>query len=267
MTRKSSVYFLAFAFVPLLLTLQAPERIEFLHQISLTLVKPFLLAGRTLSSSIQKTGEAAVRLQNLYQNQIGLEGRLEELERQMIEKTELERENERLRKLLEFKREIPRKAIPAQVIGRDLVPWRRTILIDKGFRDGIEKRMAVVNAEGLVGRVVEAGPASARAILLVDSESRVGVLFQESRDLGVAEGDGSSWLRVTRIDREASIQVGDLLLSSGLGGIYPKGIPVGRVELVGHEKESRELFASVRPFVDFSKLEEVLCLALSRAGS
>ena len=123
--------------------------------------------------------------------------------------------------------------------------------------------MAVVSAQGLVGRIVEVAPMSARAILLIDPESRVSALFQESRDLGVAEGDGSSWLRMTHIDRDSTVKLGDQVLSSGFGGVYPKGVLIGKVEMVGSEKESLELFATVRPFVNFSKLEEVLCIGLS----
>lgn len=260
MTRKSSFLFLAVAVAPLLLTLQAPERAEFLHQVSLTFTRPLALAGHTISNSIQEAGTAVARFRGLYQRQVFLEEEVSRLRYELIQQTELQKENERLHALLAFKKEIPRRTIPARVVGRDLALWRRTILIDKGARDGIQNQMAVVNAEGLVGRIVEVGRTSSRAILLLDPESRVSVVFQESRDLGVAEGDGSSWLKVTRISREAAVKVGDFAVSSGLGEVYPKGIPVGRVEIVGNEKEGPELFASVRPQVDFSKLEEVLCI-------
>jgi rod shape-determining protein MreC len=127
--------------------------------------------------------------------------------------------------------------------------------------------MAVVSAEGLVGRVIEAGPISSRVILLLDPQSRASILFQDSRDDGMAEGDGSPWLRVTHIHRESQVKVGERVLSSGLGQIYPKGIPVGTVEMVGTEKSGLELFATVKPYVNFSKLEEVLCITLSPSDS
>lgn len=267
MSGKRSFYFLAFALAPLFVILQAPERQAFLHQMSLTCLKPLLITSHALSHTFQKTGANLVQFWSLYRNQTELTRRVTELEQRQVEMEELRKENDRLRRLLEFKKEIPTKTVAARVIGRDLAPWRRTILIDKGSQDGIKKRMAVVNAEGLVGRIIEVAPFSARAILLLDPESRVSALFQESRDLGVAEGDGSSWLRLTRIDRDSAVKVGDRVLSSGLGGVYPKGIPVGRVEMVAGEKESLELFATVRPFVNFSKLEEVLCIGLSQHDS
>lgn len=237
------------------------------HRVGLSCLKPFLVTSHALSSALGKTAEAWGRFRSLYRRYGELENQVGLLERELVEKAELEKENERLRKLLEFREGIPQETVPARVIGRDLAPWRKTILIDKGSGQGIRKRMAIVNAQGLVGRVIEVGPNTARAILLLDSESRVSVIFQESRDLGVAEGNGSSWIRVTRLEREAAIQVGDLVLSSGLGQVYPKGLPVGRVEIVGNEKEGLELFAVVRPVVDFSKLEEVLCVASSPAAS
>ena len=267
MSGRRSFYFLFLALAPLVLTLQAPERAEVLHQISLTLFKPFLITSRALSLSVQETGAGIGRFWDLYKSHSELSRRVAELEQKQVQMVELGKENERLRKLLDFKKQTPYKTLAARVIAWDLVPWRKTILIDKGSKEGLKKRMAIVSAEGLVGRVVEVGPLSARAILLLDPESRVSGIFQESRDLGVAEGDGSTLLRMTHIDRQSAVKVGDRVLSSGLGGVYPKGIPIGTVEMVGTEKESLELFATVRPFVNFSKLEEVLCVVSSRQGS
>lgn len=213
---------------------------------------------------IRGAGERLTQFWNLYSNYQTLNNRVQELEGKLVEMEEFKKENERLRELLKFKKESTVKVVPARVIGRDLAPWRKTLLIDKGSKDGIKNRMAIVSVEGLVGRIVEVGPLSSRAILLLDPESRVSVLFQENRDLGLAEGDGSPWIRVTHIDRESTVKVGDIVISSGLGGVYPKGIRIGRVEMVATEKEGLELFALVRPFVPFSKLEEVLCIASSQ---
>lgn len=267
MSGKRSLYFLVLAIVPLVFTLQAPERVEVLHQVTLTLFSPFFQAGRAISRAVQETGSGMGRFWDLYTSHGSLSRRVAELEQKQVQMVELEKENERLRKLLDFKKQTPYKTLAARVIAWDLVPWRKTILIDKGFKHGVKKKMAIVSAEGLVGRVVEAAPFNARVILLIDPESRVSSIFQDSRDLGVTEGDGSTLLRVTHIDRQSSVKVGDRILSSGLGGVYPKAIPIGTVEMVGTEKESLELFATVRPFVNFSKLEEVLCITSSPPGS
>ena len=267
MSGKRSFYFLFLAIFPLVFTLRSPERVEFLHQVTLTLFSPFFQTANAISRTVQKTGSGINRFWDLYASHDALSQHVAELEQKQARMVELEKENERLRMLLDFKKQIPYKTLAARVIAWDLVPWRKTILIDKGSKQGVKKKMAIVNAEGLVGRVVEVAPFNARVILLIDPESRVSSIFQDSRDLGVAEGDGSTLLRVTHIDRQSSVKVGDRILSSGLGGVYPKAIPIGTVEMVGTEKESLELFATARPFVNFSKLEEVLCIASSPQGS
>ncbi len=267
MSGKRSVYFLFFALAPLLLTLQSPERAEFLHQISLTVFQPFLQTGQALTRTVRDTSQGVARFWDLYRSHGELVRRVAELEQKQVQMTELEKENDRLRKLLDFKKQISYQTLAARVIAWDLAPWRKTVVIDKGSRQGLKKRMAVVNAQGLVGRVIEVAAYDARVILLLDPESRVSALFQESRDLGVVEGDGSSLLRMIHVDRQTTVKVGDVAVSAGLGGVYPKGIPIGKVETVGTEKESLELYALVRPYVDFSKLEEVLCVASSPAAS
>lgn len=265
--RKRPFYFLALTLLPLLFFLQNPERNETLHQISLTVSKPFFVVGETVRTSFVKTGEGMIKFFTLYRTHGELTQKVEELEQKLVSHKEIEKENERLRELLKFKKETPGKAFAARVIARDTAPWRKTLIIDKGTSHGIKKKMAVVSAEGLMGRIVEAGPITSRVILLPDPQSRVSILFQDSRDEGIAEGDGSAWLRVTHISRESQVKVGEAVVSSGLGRVYPKGIQVGTVEMVGTEKNGLELFATVKPFVKFSKLEEVLCVALSPVDS
>jgi len=107
---------------------------------------------------------------------------------------------------------------------------------------------------------------SSRAILLTDSEARASALNQRTRDVGLIEGNGSLSLKMSYLDRQSNIQVGDMVISSGLGGIYPKGIPIGKVETVGTDKNNLSLFASVKPFASFAKLEEVLCISSQTNG-
>ena len=263
MRRARSFYFFALALAPLLFVLHAPERQEIFHQASLTLLRPILQASEAISHSFQQTGNAFSQFWSLYERHGELVKHAEELERKQVEAEELRKENERLRKLLQFKEGTAGRTIAARVIGWDLAPWRKTLLIDKGTREGVQKRMAVVSSQGLVGRVIEAGPWTSRVITLLDPESRVSALFQEGRDLGMVEGDGSTFLRATHVDRESVVKVGDRIVSSGFGQIYPKGIQVGVVEMVGTEKDGLELFAVAKPYVNFSKLEEVLCVTSS----
>lgn len=260
MRGKRSFYFLAFALVPLFITLNNPERQIALHQASLTVFKPFLQISHTFSKGLRDSYDSFAQFWHVYGEHGRLVHHAEELERKLVQMEEYQKENERLHKLLDFKKEIPGKTIPALVIGWDLAPWRKTILIDKGTAHGIKKKMAVVNSQGLVGRVIETSQTTSRVILLLDAESRVSALLQKSRDLGVVEGDGSPYLRMTHIDRQSSVKMDERVLSSGFGGIYPKGVPIGTIEMVGTEKNGLELFAVIKPFVNFSKLEEVLVM-------
>lgn len=259
--KRSPFYLLLLALLPLFFFLHSSGRAEVFHQAGLVLLRPFHETSRFFSRGIQETAESFRLFWDLYASRAVLLERVQELELEQVQMEELRRENERLTSLLGFRKEIQAKTIAARVIGWDLVPWRQTIVIDKGSRDGMKNRMAVVNAQGLVGRVIEAAPWSARVILLTDAESRVSVIFQESRSVALAQGDGSPWLRLTRLDPTSVVKVGDKVLSSGLGGVYPKGLPLGKVEMVSTHKDSLELMATVRPFVDFSKLEEVLCIS------
>ncbi len=266
MRGNRSFYFLALALVPLFVVLHNPERQVALHQTSLVFLKPFLEVSHALSQGARDSYGSIAQFWYVYGSHGQLIQHAEELERKLVQMEEYQKENERLRKLLDFKKEIPGKTIPALVIGWDLAPWRKTILIDKGSVHGIHKRMAVVNSQGLVGRVIETSQTTSRVILLLDTESRVSALLQDSRDLGVAEGDGSPFLRMTHIDRQSAVKMGDRVLSSGFGGVYPKGVPVGTIEMVGTEKDGLELFAVTKPYVNFSKLEEVLVMASQKTG-
>ncbi len=266
MRGNRSFYFLALALVPLFVVLHNPERQVAVHQASLIVLKPFLQISHTLSQGVRDSYDSFAQFWSVYGTHGQLLQQNEELERKLVQMEEYQKENERLRKLLDFKKEIPGKTIPALVIGWDLAPWRKTILIDKGQVHGIHKKMAVVNSQGLVGRVIETSQSTSRVILLLDIESRVSALLQESRDLGVVEGDGSSFLRMTHIDRQSSVKMSDRVLSSGFGGVYPKGVPVGTIEMVGTERNGLELFAVAKPLVNFSKLEEVLVMVSEKTN-
>lgn len=171
--------------------------------------------------------------------------------------------NERLRKLLAFREEMNLPALPAQVIADDASSWFRTVLIDKGTEDGTREGLPVVVAEGVVGRIISAGPRQSRVLLITDASSAVATLVQSSRTRGVARGRGDG-LNLDYVPRDAEIQVGEAVVTSGMGGIFPKGLSVGRIRAV--TREAYGLFQSVEvdPYVDFSRLEEVLVLLKER---
>jgi rod shape-determining protein MreC len=168
--------------------------------------------------------------------------------------------NQRLRQLLDFKATLGQRVLAAEVIGKDPSPWFKTILINKGRRDGVKNAMPVVVSDGIVGRVVDTAGHYAKVLLLLDQNSAVDCLVQRTRARGIVRGGLGGKCLFDYALRKNDIQVGDVVISSGLDTVFPKGLRVGRVaEIV---KRNAGIFQDViiEPSVDFEKLEEVLVL-------
>lgn len=149
-----------------------------------------------------------------------------------------------------------------------MAAWTSMIIIDRGTQDGVNKDMAVVTEKGLVGTVVEASPNSSKVQLLLDPRSAVGTLVQrpESRVAGIVEGNPSDPMmpRMINIPRNADVVEGDTIVTSGFGGIYPKGLIVGTVSDVQNDSGGLLKIAILDPAVDFQKLEDVAVIVTSR---
>jgi len=170
---------------------------------------------------------------------------------------ELTYKYERLRKLLEFKEEVSLKMVPAEIIGLDSANWSRTIIVNKGEQDGVRKNSVAVTHEGLVGRVLQVSPASSKVILLTDVRSAVDAFIQRSRSSGIVVGSVGDTLRMRYIPLAADIRVGDTIISSGFGGIFPKGLVIGTISSIDERRTGMFREAEITPRVDFSKLEEI----------
>lgn len=171
---------------------------------------------------------------------------------------------QRLERLLEFRRQLPGRAIGARVIGRDSSQWFAVIVVDRGSRDGVRRNDTVVAADGLVGRVLAVGPTTSQVLLISDARSAVGVILQQSREAGVAEGQGQASLRLKYLSRSREIPVGEVVVTAGQAGVFPRGLPVGTVASLVREQGALHQEAHVRPAVDLDHLEEVLILIESR---
>jgi rod shape-determining protein MreC len=188
-----------------------------------------------------------------------LEEENRQLRAELLQLAEIRQSNERLRKLLDFQEETALPALPARVVAEDSTNWFRSIVIDKGSADGVREGLPVVAAEGVVGRVIRSAPHAARVLLVTDASSAVAALSQNNRARGVCRGQGG-FLTLEFTLRQKDIKVGDRIVTSGTGGVFPKGVPLGQVVRV--ERKSYGLFQSVIlvPAVDFFRLEEVLVL-------
>lgn len=174
--------------------------------------------------------------------------------------TELLASYQRLQELLQFKETINQQVLAAQVIGWDPTGWFKSVIIDKGIRSGLKVNMPVVNANGVVGRLVSVSNNYAKVLLIIDQNSAVDCIIQRSRDNGIIKGVSSKSCKLDYVLKTSDVLVGDIVVTSGLGRVFPKGVPVGEVLEV--EDLPGELFKVVKvaPMVDFTKLEELLII-------
>ncbi|MBI4491558.1 MAG: rod shape-determining protein MreC [Chloroflexi bacterium] len=185
---------------------------------------------------------------------------IDRLQSELVRLKELELENEVLRRLLSLKQQTqPGELLPVQVIASDVSPFVQSITIDRGANDGVRTEMPVVTWKGLVGRVIRANATTAKVLLLTDVNSSVSVRIQDpdSRATGIARGRSDGTLLLEHVPQQERLALGQLVITSGLGGVFPEGLVVGKVAKV--VQNDYEVFqrASVAPAVDTNKLEHL----------
>ncbi|MFQ6092190.1 MAG: rod shape-determining protein MreC [bacterium] len=223
-----------------------------------------LKLATTVSTSILQVGQRAfswsIRLMNLQQENERLQRLSTELSLENSLLREAKLENERLRKLLEFEGKSQFRLLPAAVIGWDADRTVNSVLINIGQRKGVEKNMPVITPDGLVGKVYRAMPGTSVVQLLLDPNCRVSAIVQRSRVLGIVEWERGTQCFLKNVQARSDVREGDEVVTSGMGGIFPKGLSLGRVSKATGEKW--ELFKEiiVVPAVDFTHLEEVFVL-------
>ena len=169
-------------------------------------------------------------------------------------------EGMRLRKLLNLKDGLSNRVVAARVVDRSRASLFKTIMIDKGTADGMRVGFPVLSEQGVVGRIIETAWHASQVLLLVDGNSNIDGLIQRSRAQGILQGAGSAGCNLKYISRVEEVLPGDVVLSSGLAGVFPKGLLLGVVTGVSRKGEGLFQKIDVAPAVDFEKLEEVLAL-------
>ncbi len=263
MRRWRSYYFLAVPIVFLILSFQYSRLNEAARSIFYSLARPLLVAGsgvRQVAYNVRYNAGTFWDAVAKQQEHLAL---IQDLETKLLHYREMEKENQRLKKLLNFSQAPATKSIGARVIGEDMTPWKKVIVLDKGSRNGIKKDMVLVAPEGLVGRVLEVEPYTARAILLPDPDSRVSALTSAGRSQGVIAGSGMDKLQMKYLALDTEVAIGEEVVTSGIESLFPKGLLIGKIELIEKDSDGLHLLAVVTPAVPFSKLEEVLCLVSS----
>ncbi len=195
-----------------------------------------------------------------------LEAKVAELEGQLADYSEIKAENDRLKALLNFDANITNlERKTAHVIGKAPGHWFNVFIIDVGMANGIKKDMPVVNGDGLIGRVLQTGANYSRVLAIIDSSSGVSGIVERTRDLGTISGsntagDEAPLLTMSNLPLDADLIPGDKVITSGLAGIFPKGVAVGEVVEVSQSNDGMRNEAIVKPYVDFGHLEEVMVI-------
>jgi rod shape-determining protein MreC len=189
-----------------------------------------------------------------------LKARVAELEEQNLQYAEAIVASGHLQEIAAMREGFDVPLHSAQVVGHDLSPWFRSVLIDRGRAHAVLSGMPVVTDRGLVGLVTATAPHAARVMLLLDRQSAVDGIVQRSRARGIARGTGTGELEFTFMVRGDDVQPGDEVITSGVGGAHPKGIRVGRVLEVHADETSLLHTATLQPAVDFGRLEQVFVM-------
>jgi rod shape-determining protein MreC len=187
-----------------------------------------------------------------------LRARLAELEQQAQRVAEVEQTDMRLAELLHFRSTLEGDTVAAQIIGRDPLPWFGTVSINKGEADGVRKNMAVLSPFGVVGQTMTVGTHAAHVLLLTDHNSGIDALVQRSRARGIVEGALDGGCVMKYVKREEDVEVGDRIVTSGLDGIFPRGVIIGEVTHVTRGNRGLLQVADVKPETELDRVEEVL---------
>jgi len=180
-----------------------------------------------------------------------------------IETEELRLENERLTRLFglrsQFAPEV-RQTVYARVVGKSPSVWNSVLLIDKGREDGVALNMLALCEFSLVGKTIEIGPRVSKVLLINDPNSRIGAMLQRTRQSGVLYGTVSGECRLKYLSLETEIKPGDVVETAGFTAFFPKGLAIGKVARAWKEPGQSYQVAEVKPFIDFSRIEEVACV-------
>jgi rod shape-determining protein MreC len=223
----------------------------------LWIMRPLQIASQATMNRIQDIQDSYSMLAGYKSENEKLRKRIQQLEVERNQLLEAEATNRRLQQLLDFRSRLPSGSVTASIIADSASSWFKSCLLDKGSVDGVRKGMAVVTPLGVVGQVVAVTGRTAKVLLLTDPNSGVDVLVQRTRARGIVSGSLDNGTTLKYVKRSEDIQEGDRLVTSGLDGIFPKGIVVGTV--IKMRKQTLGLFQyiEVMPAVSLTRTEEV----------
>ena len=223
-------------------------------------VKPLLLVESQMADDASDFLHNYFDLVDVREENLRLKQTLTQLEGQQRRMAELEAENRHLADLLELRDALGTTAIAANVIGSDATGLSRTLMLSEGGRQGLRRDMAVISVDGVVGKLIAVSHDAARVLLISDHNSALDAFDQRSRARGIIAGVVEDGLAMKYVERSEDIKPGDIIVTSGLDGIFPRGLLVGTVARVSREGPGLFLNIEVKAAVDFRELEQVMIL-------
>ena len=250
------------------LSLKSPKsEMAIFRKVVLETIAPVEGAVNSAFGYVGGVWERYIFLVRLEKENRALTARLSALNEELNGYRENDLEYERLRKYIGLEKVIGSPTIAAKVVGRNRPSVFKTILINRGTKDGVSIDCPVVAAEGIAGRVIEVSWNVSKVLLLVDYNSNIDALIQRSRVQGILQGDREGECDLKYVQRSEEVKVGDVIVSSGLAGIFPKGLLLGRVRNVQKEKSGLFQRIKVSTEIDVTKLEEMLVILKEKGGS
>lgn len=226
--------------------------------------KPFTFAGGAIQRAFSSFSSGVRGTTSMYLDLIGvkkqnrdLKAQLDELNAQLSAFTELKLENERLNQLLGFKQANKMNLLAARVIGRDMLPDKYTITVDRGLAHGVQKNMAALTIGGVIGYTFRVEEQSSQILLLTDNYAVIDAIVQRSRAQGLVEGVSRTACRLRYLKRSDDVKVGDLVVTAGLYNIFPKGFPIGTVTSIDKSRYGMTQEVEIKPAVEPLNLEEL----------
>jgi rod shape-determining protein MreC len=254
---------LLLVFTVLSLSLKRSPALRKVQELVVSLTAPGLEGLEYVGRSVKQLWVGYFYLVGARRQNAELQRQLEEYKQREIHFQEAQQALTRLEVLLDLKRQVALPVIGARVIAYDPTLWSRSAIINQGKAQGVKEGLPVLAPQGIVGRIVGVYPEYAKVMLIVDRQSGADAMVQRTRVRGMLKGKGGNRCSLEFVPKSADVQVGDLVLASGLVGLYPKGLVLGKVTAANKKNPGVFQEIEVTPGVDLSTLEEVLVVQVA----
>jgi rod shape-determining protein MreC len=257
------VVLLLSALIVMSLRVKQRKGMDFFDALLIELCAPFQKASTFVIKTIHGVFREYLFLVHLQKENVMLREKIAELQKESHQLKEMTLANERLQKLLHFREKVSPSVVAAEVIGQDPSSWFKSVTINKGEKDGVRKGMAVISPEGVVGQILKVAPHYSTVLLVTDYNSAIDSIVQRTRAKAIVEGKGENRCQLKYLLRTEEVAVGDIVVTSGLSGNFPKGWIVGEIRKVDKKGHGVFQYAELVPSVNLTKLEEILVITQS----